>query len=519
VSAFDGDSPRQLVPRWRPWRTTARLGESASSTRRRHEATVFDNERALSRFRDRPNVGRAAELLTTALVHDYRNEEIQAIAGDYLSDRRPLLRELAAVTRMDPDERVHQAARVEHRDPRKRIAQLKVLLTREPSNALRWSDLAREYTVLAQSAKATSAIRVALLLAPENRFVLRSAATLYVQIDEKDRAVRLLETAPNLTVDPWVLAPYVAISDLADHKSHHHRDAVRLLQDEDIGQRDLAELAAALGTAEVNAGSGRRGRQLLRRSAEDPTENSLAQVEWMSARLRSRLVDTTLSDVLRDFEARARRAAYDGRWDVAVTSSSQWLDDQPFSADAACFGSFCAWMAKDWAKSNRIANDGLRSNPGHPVLLNNAAVALVEAGELAKAGEILSHSRGVRAQSRERAFLAATEGMFFFRIGMVEAGRHRYNRIITFFEDNHEDEIAARAALILAREEILANTPEAHSSLRRAKARMSASPPADLVTLRDRIASLCPQAGIRPVVIPKGIELSLDALLKLPATL
>ena len=480
---------------------------------------MFDNEQALSRFRGRPNAGRAAELLATALVHDYRNEEIQAIAGVYLNDPRPLLQELAAVTRVDPDQRVQQAARVEHKDPRKRIAQLKVVLTREPLNALRWADLAREYTVLAQSAKATSAIRVALLLAPENRFVLRSAATLYVQIDEKDRAVTLLETAPSLTVDPWVLAPYVAISDLADHKSHHHRDAVRLLQDENMGRHDLAELAAALGTAEVNAGSGRRGRQLLRQSVEDPTENSLAQVEWMSAHLHSRLVDTTLSDVLRDFEARARRAAYEGRWKDAVTSSAQWLDDQSFSADAACFGSFCAWVAEDWSEAERIANDGLRSNPGHPVLLNNKAVALVETGELVKAVEVLSHGREVLAQSRDRAVLAATEGMLFFRMGMVETGRRRYDRIITFFEERHETEIAARAALVLTREEILANTPEADSSWRRAKALMSTSPPADLVTLRDRIASLGRQAKTHSVVPPKDVEPFLDVLLELPATL
>ena len=42
VSAFDGARPRQLVPRWRSWRTTARLGESTSSRPREHKPRVFD---------------------------------------------------------------------------------------------------------------------------------------------------------------------------------------------------------------------------------------------------------------------------------------------------------------------------------------------------------------------------------------------------------------------------------------------------------------------------------------------
>lgn len=519
MSASESGSPRQLVPRWRPWRTTARLGDSASSIRRHHETGVFDEERTLSRFRSRPHAGRAAELLTTALIHDHRDEETDEIARGYLNNRRPLLRELAAVSLEDPEERAQRAARVEDKDPRKRIARLKGVLAREPRNALRWVDLAREYTVLAQPPKATDAMRAALMLAPESRFVLRSAAALYVHVEDRERALRLLEAAPSIARDPWVLAPYVAISDLADHKPRHHRDAVRLLQNGEIGERDLAELAAALGTMELNAGNGRAGRQLLRRSVEDPTENSLAQVEWISARLRSRLVENTASHVPRDFEAQARRGAYEGRWDDAVASSSQWLSDQPFSAEAACFGSFCAWMSEDWAQAYRLANGGLLSNPRNPVLLNNAAVALIEAGELERALKSLSDGRGVEAQRRDRALLAATEGLLFFRIGMIEEGRRRYDKIISFFEAQHENDTAARAALILAREEILANTSEAEGSWKRADAMMSTSPTADVVTLRDRIAALGRDGNARSVILPANLNSLLGPLIELPATL
>ena len=246
---------------------------------------------------------------------------------------------------------------------------MKVVLTREPLNALRWSDLAREYTVLAQSAQATSAIHVALRLAPGNRFVLRCAATLYVQVNEEDRAVRLLETAPSLKVDPWVLAPYVAISDLADHKSQHHHDAVRLSrtvtsegmtwpssQRRSVQQRSTREAAGGVVSY--------YGRVLRIRPRTHSPRSSGCQPD--SAIVLSTPLRQTFA---RDFEARARRAAYDGLWDDSVVSSSQWLADQPFSADAACFGSFSAWVAEDWVEAYRFATCGLLSNPGNPVLL------------------------------------------------------------------------------------------------------------------------------------------------------
>jgi len=398
-----------------------------------------------------------------------------------------------------------------------RIARLKVVLDREPRNAVRWADLAREYTVLAQPVKALRAMRVALALAPESRFVLRSASALYVQFDDKERALRLLESAPSLALDPWVMAPYVAISDLAHHKRRHHRDATRLLDDQNMSQRDLAELAAALGTSELNAGSDRKGRQLLRRSIEVPTENSLAQIEWISARLRTRLGGRIPPDVPRDFEAHARQAAYVGRWRDAVGSSAKWLTDQPYSGEAACFGSFAAWIAEDWAEAYRFADKGLTSNPGNPVLLNNGAVALVEAGELGRAVKLLTESRSLPTGRLDRAVLTATEGLLFFRSGMIDEGRQRYNRIIAFFEVQHEKQIAARASLILAREEMLANTSETETSWKRADALMGTSPTADLSTLRARITSLGLERSRPQAVLPSASAPLRRSLLALAA--
>ena len=56
---------------------------------------------------------------------------------------------------------------------------------------------------------------------------------------------------------------------------------------------------------------------------------------------------------------------------------------------------------------------------------------------------MLSQGRRVHAAGRDRAVLAATEGLLFFRLGLVEKGRCRYERIIEFFGDKHEGDVAA----------------------------------------------------------------------------
>ena len=515
MSAFDGNSARQLVPRWRNWRTTVLLGECSGGHRFQVKAPAIDKESALAKYRERPNAGRASELFTTALMYDLRDERFASIACEFSNDPLPLLRALAEATNMKSEQRARALLESEPTDPQVRVAYLKMALARHPRNPFRWADLAREYTVLAQPRKATQAMRAALAIAPGNRFVLRSAAALFVHTDELDKALHYLQTAPKLTTDPWILAPYVAVSELAEQKRLHHRETMRLLEDDNFGLRDRAELAAALGTSEVHVGSGRRGRQLLRMSAENPTDNSLAQVEWMSVQLNSRLIEDSLPVIPHDFEAQARRAAYEGRWQDAVASSAEWLDDQPFSPTAASFGSFSASMFEDWGSTIRMAEDGLSANPGDPILLNNKALALVEIGELKEAIKILMDCRNMNVDGRNRAVLNATEGMLFFRAGRADEGRRRYKSTISYFTQLRESSTAAHAALMLAYEEKLACTPEIALSLESATKLIGEYPTSDLVTLQGRISLLSRRERVGNGIVSIEMPQLAEPLLKL----
>jgi tetratricopeptide (TPR) repeat protein len=319
---------------------------------------------------------------------------------------------------------------------------------------------------------------------------LRCASALFVHREELDVARDILSRAPNLTSDPWILAPYVAICDLGDFKQYHHRTASRILEDAGLGLRDRAELAAALGTSELNAGGDRKGRQLLRRSAVDPTENSLAQVEWVSARTRSQLLEQAPPDVPHNFEALARRFQTDRKWQDAITSSASWLADQPFSSEAAAFGSFCSWVDEDWASTYNFAAAGFKANPADTMLKNNMALGRIETGEFADAISFLAKCRMMEAAPAERAVLCATEGLLFFRLGRTDEGRRRYERAISYFERHRVNSSAALAALMLAREEALTRSSAAPAALKVADSFIGEKPWPHLVTLRDRIGKL-----------------------------
>jgi len=77
---------------------------------------------------------------------------------------------------------------------KKRAKSLRLRSKEELHNPFVWVDLARAYENLGVREKAERMMRVALTLAPEDRFVLRSAARLYFHHDEFEQAHRVIMT-------------------------------------------------------------------------------------------------------------------------------------------------------------------------------------------------------------------------------------------------------------------------------------------------------------------------------------
>lgn len=461
---------RQVVPRWRPWRISALLGEAEMPRR-----TTIDNvdgdplKNLFEEYRENPSIGIAGDLLSAAVTIGDSRPEILSIAKElqHLSEFPVQVKMCEDISARD-ERRERRRFNVKPDAGRERIRKLRKSLNREPRNALSWVDLALEYLVVGQPEKAMTSMTIALNLAAEDRFVLRSACALFVERGELDRALTLLQRSSRAKSDPWLVAPQVAIADLAKEKLNIARTARQVLK-ADHPAAHLAELRAAFGTVELSAGS-RRGRQLLRGILEGPTENALAQVEWSDRRTNETgsLIGDMPSGVPRAFEALALRASFEAQWIEGWKLSESWRDDQPFRVEPYVQGSYCASAAGEWDEALAIGMQGLSLHPHDSYLLNNVAFSYIGLGDLPQAAAVLLKARSAKSEEIGRLTQIATEAQWLFRVGEVEEGRIRYNAAIRLFERKHRIEEAARAALMLAQEEIFAGSTEADRAFKRA---------------------------------------------------
>jgi hypothetical protein len=468
MAASRGSSRRRLIPRWRGWRRTARLGELAGVEADRifpsrlTSAVQTSLQDAKERYEESPNLATATDLAAVAIMLQERIAVPVELETDDASAPSPnawLRGELQCLHEGKPQGFEDEYFAHEYGENKVRIARLRQMLHLEPRNAVRWVDFALEQTIRGNRTAAGRAIAVATNLCPENRFVLRSAARFYVHVNEPDRAHWLFERSVRTSSDPWLAAAAVAVADAAKLPTRHKRAARGLIEDAGVFPWHASELSGALATEEWKAGADRRGRQLMRFALEQPTENVLAQAEWAHEEglLRDR-ESFAITSAAHPHEAVARHAAYSLEWQDAVDAAYQWLNDQPFSEDAAAFGSWAASQSGNYKASSDFCRDGLLANENSALLMNNLAYAEACEGNFAEAITWVKRARSLRPHPYHQALLSATAGLICFKSGDADQGRRLYESAITAFNRLGEKDSAAMATVLLAEAELQART-------------------------------------------------------------
>lgn len=499
--------PRRIIPRWRDFTTTLALGE-LDRVRSKVQASRFFREEyfieALQRWHRHSTTENAADALVSAFAlgreADVRDAAILLASRDAVIS--PALRRIAdavlsgrtATTSGTP---VSSESTI-HAD----IARIRRRLNAFPRNAFLWGDLSRLYIVKAQPTKSRHAMEVALGLAPDNRFILRSAARLFLHLREPDRAHDMLSASPATSGDPWLVAAEIAVASVAERPPRHLGHAKHLLDRGDYSPADTAELASAIATEELFSGRHRKARRLFSRSLTEPTENAVAQAEWAVETLPALEVTRDALDVPHSFEANALNSFHSADWTTSVRRCQEWAFDEPFSKRPSALGSYIALVAlEDYVLAKSLADQGLRSNPKDPLLTNNLAVALVNMGQKDEARQLLATiPRPVKDHAVD-AVLRATEGLVHFRSGDLDRGRVLYREAIEAFRPGNP-RAHALAMLHLAREEFLAHTNQWKEHLSRAEALWRASKTPDveamLVSLRKQTSASLGQIESRP---------------------
>ncbi|PYI69760.1 hypothetical protein CVV68_01225 [Arthrobacter livingstonensis] len=461
MTASQGTDERNLVPRWRPFRVSAALGElTFSSPQRQPSSVLFPDMEALSAFNAAPTLHKAADALS--LAFSLRDPEPLRPVVEFIESKNanPLLSATATHVRRQLDQSLTPAGetwfRVEERNAAVRT--LRDELRRRPRNPTKWVDLALAQTLLGQADKARRSLSTALGLAPLNRFVLRSAVRFFIHVEDPEAAQYALREAKGSS-DPWILAAEIASDEAAGSTPSSIRDALVVLTSANFTPWELSELACTVAHAEFNDGRDKRARKFLEQARPKPTENAAAQIAFESN--RGGFTVKPVQEPERRFEAEAIEAGWRKDWSAAMESGRKWQQDQPFAVEPATFLSYVAAVgAERYDIAEEAARIGQLANPQDATIANNLAFALANQDKNAEAGAVLASCPAPKDE-QEAATYMATRGLTAFRAGSPDAGREGYRHAVEACLDLGLLHQAALAASLWAREELRAKTPSA----------------------------------------------------------
>lgn len=460
MAAFVLDKNRKVIPRWRQSTLTVGLHE-LDSLLPRASRRILDPTTLEEKVRDwqaNNTVAFAAEVAAAALVLGVPERARDAARFILSSECSPTaaLRHLAqhVLSPTDPSEE-------DRGQPSVRIRLLRAIVREDPRNAIRWVDLAREYAILGLLEKSKFAMKVGINLAPDNRFVVRSAARLFVHTGDPAFAHYLLFRTGSAETDPWIMAAEIAVASVAGRQSNLVKPGRKLLNSGSFAPFHVSELAGALATLELESGNRRLARKLFRQALADPTANAVAQARWAQKDAALEIGESALS-VSRAHEARAWSHHYAGRWEPALYEAKQWFEDEPYSSRPPALGSYIAsTIFQDYEEGIRIARQGLTANADEPTLLNNLAFALICSKQLPEAEAVLHRLNRLPVQDRGTIVRLATSGLLCYRRGDPDAGRALYLRAIQGARNAGSGLLRARAAANFALEEQRIKSPRA----------------------------------------------------------
>ena len=502
MDGFHFNRPRNVIPRWRKFAATVEIGELGTPPRgqRRESEPPPDLARRLARWRPTDAPVYSADLLSSALVAG-RHEVVGEAARELLKNEDPkaIFQRLAArrVLAGRPPPRVREeqppSALGAPSSVRSRIVAERRLLRYSPDNPIAWTELAHAYTAVAEGAKAERCLQAACQLAPNNRFVLRSATRFWIHDGDPEHSLWLLRRSNRTRVDPWLLAAELATATVCGQTSREAKRAERLLGSERELTIHFSELAAALGVLEFKHGHMRRARNLFLKALQRPTENSVAQAVWFNRYARNKKLENMIQEHLvvpRGYEALAWVRYKEGVWDQAVQALEDWLGDEPFASRPAIDASYLAILAmEDHARAETIAIRGLHANPGDHRLENNLAVAQLHLNRIQDAAKIVARLPTTADDPRGAATMTATRGLLAFRQGMTQRGAQLYLAAADEAAANKLKDVETQALFIGALEAIESGIQKGHPLVRRAATRAEGGPSDSpvLELLRNRV--------------------------------
>lgn len=478
MSILQSKGDRRILPRWRASVNTSLSVELSALRPLKPIASSIEAQLSsdAADFNNFPSIGTAAGLVSSAVLTSDK-ETLNRAARFILKNENNAPEALVTF--------VKSVIEVENSDKERMllarpVVKTRALLRTHADNPLLWSDMARHYASLGDKKRAFKCIQTALHLAPNHRWVLRTASRFLVHQDDASAAHKLLATHPRTAYDPWLIAAEIACAQVAKTSSKFWRQAKNMLKLNNLSPVHLSELAIAVGMMELESGERKRARKYVHTGLIAPTENTLAQVFWATENRHlsdGYQLDRLVKSAHDAYEAEFRLNMSRGNLLAALKAAETWSEDEPFAARPKLEVAYIASLLDNHAATIEMINQVARlDRHPHPSLEMNCVFALLSSGKYSfenNGGEIASiKSRILRSIERdgETAYHAiANLALWNYRYGDQLEGKNLYQKAIVAAEKAQALEAASLAATFAAREAILAKDDSAALILQEAK--------------------------------------------------
>lgn len=481
MASTSDTTKRTVIPKWKEYKEFAESGELLDITSVRQRVVYFPIDDYVGRWKSNPSLATAGDLLSAAIMNGQTQNEEVVKASRYVIEREDYgYQALCNTARMilsngEPksEEKPHDAlrekiARLDNEDVyTARIAFLRSLIKNNPYNALWYVELSRCYVNLGLVDKAFSQMRIATHLAPNSRYVSRSAARMFLHKGEVDMARDVLIHNQAFLHDPWLIASEIAVDTAHNKCTKYLKRGLTLIESGNYSPFELTELASAIGTKELES-SFKKGKKLLNQSLVSPNENSWAQAEWLLDRDHSLGLDMAhdTPSLFKNFEGKAIAAFSSKRYDEALEQAINWISEMRFATRPIYFAADMAYLYQErYEDAIRLLQLGIKMNPKELDFKNNLAYAYALNNQIPEAERELNELAQLIPPDSSLAFcMIATNGLIEFRKGNQDAGRQLYQLAIDLASQKRMRYLADKARLNLIREELIVN-PKADKSI------------------------------------------------------
>lgn len=428
-------SKRQLIPRWHTSRKMAFVQQlTASGSRREDDNSLLIIEEKKRLWERYPSLASATDLFVSLKLANMTSDLQFKKTGSYLllksNEVSDAVKDIVSprLRKLDPSnnyttnkERIYVILNI-----------LKGFVKDCPYDSLTWNDLAFYYAVIGEKHKAEHCMNVSYNLSSSHPFIARSYARLLVHYEDPEKAIHILKKTGAVKSHPEILSADISIRTAFDIRNPDITTARRLINKYSNRPCYISELSASIGTIEVESGSLIKGKTHLAASAISPTENTVAQLKWISQ--QHNIFIPIKKSSIQSLEADAITYYNNKEYSNCRDSLMTLHRFQPFSEGALVDAGYVSMVALDDPEfvcdsSEYFGDDVVASFSAR----NNYIVARLEIGILDNTEEMLLDLRKLAQEEENKAVLSAAIGMYLYRIGDIDGGKKKYEITNAFF--------------------------------------------------------------------------------------